>query len=211
MGDVARAGRTVILVSHQLTPIRMLCQRVAWLDGGSIRDLGSTANVVNLYEANARIAETMDETSRQAGPAQFLRWEIGGRNSEQRNVLDSDSETCFKFVLKVNEDLNNVHHGIVLYNQDREIIWGNSIDGLNLKRGLHELVCNLPYLPLKPGVYNWRVSIYDNGERVDDWDCLPPMFVATVPQTHKQDEFAGILNIPSVFTNRRVENRIEAI
>src|SRR5271156_1858691 len=36
MGDIARAGRTVILVSHQLNQIRRLCHRVAWVDGGQI-------------------------------------------------------------------------------------------------------------------------------------------------------------------------------
>ena len=34
MGDVARAGRTVILVSHQINQIRRLCHRVIWVDDG---------------------------------------------------------------------------------------------------------------------------------------------------------------------------------
>src|SRR5579862_9316936 len=37
MGDVARAGRTVVLVSHQMNQMRRLCERVVWVDGGSIR------------------------------------------------------------------------------------------------------------------------------------------------------------------------------
>jgi lipopolysaccharide transport system ATP-binding protein len=205
MGDVARAGRTIILVSHQLTPIRVLCQRVAWLDGGAIRELGATNIVVNQYESNARITAPSN-ISRNEGRAQFLSWEIDGTDSEQRNVLELDSGVRFKFMVRVNEGLNNIHHGLALYNQDREVVWGNSIEGLNLEPGVHELVCALPFLPLRPGVYSWRVSIYDNGERVDDWDCVPPMFVSTTPQTHKRDEFAGILNIPSVFTSHRVGN-----
>src|SRR3984893_4850400 len=34
MGDVARAGRTVVLVSHQLNQIRRLCQRALWMENG---------------------------------------------------------------------------------------------------------------------------------------------------------------------------------
>ena len=37
MGDVARTGRTIVFVSHQMTQIRRLCQHVLWLDGGEIR------------------------------------------------------------------------------------------------------------------------------------------------------------------------------
>ena len=40
MGDVAHAGRTVILVTHQLNQIRRLCHRVVWLDGGELRRTG---------------------------------------------------------------------------------------------------------------------------------------------------------------------------
>src|SRR5437660_8971837 len=50
MGDVARAGRTVVLVSHQLNQIRRLCQRVLWIDAGSIRMNGSPHEVVSAYE-----------------------------------------------------------------------------------------------------------------------------------------------------------------
>src|ERR1700676_5568593 len=40
MGEVAKGGRTVVLVSHQLNQIRRLCQRVTWGDGGPLRRPG---------------------------------------------------------------------------------------------------------------------------------------------------------------------------
>src|SRR5437879_4376666 len=36
MGDVARAGRTVVLVTHQMNQIRRLCYRVVWINDGKI-------------------------------------------------------------------------------------------------------------------------------------------------------------------------------
>src|SRR5207245_9076793 len=51
MGDVARAGRTVVLVSHQLNQIRRLCHRVVWIDDGSVRQDGPTHEVVAAYES----------------------------------------------------------------------------------------------------------------------------------------------------------------
>src|SRR6266403_617737 len=51
MGDVARAGRTVVLVSHQLNQIRRLCHRVVWIDAGQIRQNGDTHKVVSAYES----------------------------------------------------------------------------------------------------------------------------------------------------------------
>src|ERR1700730_575869 len=34
MGDVAKTGRTIIFVSHNLTALRRMCTRALWLDGG---------------------------------------------------------------------------------------------------------------------------------------------------------------------------------
>src|SRR6202012_2897102 len=78
MGDVARAGRTVVLVSHQMNQMRRLCDRVAWVDGGTIRMIGGAHEVVSAYESAMFAGERSEGLQRGAGTkAQFLRWEIG--------------------------------------------------------------------------------------------------------------------------------------
>src|SRR6202040_2348380 len=76
MGDVARAGRTIVLVSHQMNQIRRLCQRVAWIDGGSVRMTGGAHDVVSAYESAMRSREPDSVGRKPAGgtSAQFLRW-----------------------------------------------------------------------------------------------------------------------------------------
>ena len=49
MGEVAKEGRTVIFVSHNMTAIRNLCQRVYWFDNGEIIETGETGQVVLDY------------------------------------------------------------------------------------------------------------------------------------------------------------------
>lgn len=50
MGNVARAGRTVLFVSHKMGSIKNLCKDVYWLDGGRLKDSGAADDVVNKYE-----------------------------------------------------------------------------------------------------------------------------------------------------------------
>ena len=38
MGEVAKQGRTVLFVSHNLTAVKSLCRRTFWLDKGEIVD-----------------------------------------------------------------------------------------------------------------------------------------------------------------------------
>lgn len=45
-------GRTVILVSHSYSQIREMCQQVAWMHGGTLRQLGPTDEVLTAYKAS---------------------------------------------------------------------------------------------------------------------------------------------------------------
>lgn len=49
MGDVAHAGRTVILVSHNLTAVSSMCSSAIWIDQGRIVEQGSAPAVVRSY------------------------------------------------------------------------------------------------------------------------------------------------------------------
>jgi lipopolysaccharide transport system ATP-binding protein len=49
MGDVAKTGRTIVFVSHNMTAMRRLASRAIWLEGGQIADTGPAANVIDHY------------------------------------------------------------------------------------------------------------------------------------------------------------------
>ncbi len=49
MNSVAREGRTVLFVSHNMQAISGLCGEVLWLDGGRMHRLGETREVVEQY------------------------------------------------------------------------------------------------------------------------------------------------------------------
>src|SRR5947199_5773118 len=47
MSDVAKQGRTVLFVSHNMVAVRSLCRRVLWLEGGQIVESGQSGSVVS--------------------------------------------------------------------------------------------------------------------------------------------------------------------
>jgi lipopolysaccharide transport system ATP-binding protein len=53
MGDVARAGRTIVLVSHQMVAINALCSRCVILNSGSVEFDGPTPEATARYYAGA--------------------------------------------------------------------------------------------------------------------------------------------------------------
>jgi hypothetical protein len=58
---------------------------------------------------------------------------------------------------------------------------------------------SFPSIPLRPGAYQWQVSLWEGGDMLDTWDCIPEMTIATEVLQHYMDEWNGILNLPSRF------------
>ena len=47
--ELIRSNRTVLLASHNLLTLRELCDRVVWIDNGSVRAAGATGEVLDRY------------------------------------------------------------------------------------------------------------------------------------------------------------------
>jgi lipopolysaccharide transport system ATP-binding protein len=67
MSSVARTGRTVLFVSHNMQAVRQLCQRALWLKDGKVVADGPSGEVVDAYlreapetESQAELAKTID-------------------------------------------------------------------------------------------------------------------------------------------------------
>jgi len=202
MGDVARAGRTVVLVSHQLNQIRRLCHRVVWIDAGQTRMDGSAHEVLAAYESAMFAGDRSSGLQRRSSArAQFVRWEIAEPRTGQLHVLSTLGPVTVSFVVELAQTVTNGEHGAALFNSERQLMWARAAQNLTLTPGVHVFSHSFPSLPLRPGAYQWEVSLWDEGEMLDLWDCTPEMVIATEVHQHYMDEWNGILNLPSQFSH----------
>jgi len=202
MGDVARAGRTVVLVSHQLNQIRRLCHRVIWIDDGSVRQNGPTHEVVSAYESAMARGEPNGHSQDRGvdGKCRFVRWELAEPGSgSSPHLLTTLGPVTVKFTVEIKEAIRKGHHGIALFNNDQQLIWAADFGSLELGVGNHDLCHTFPMLPLKPGPYLWLVSLFELNEMLGLWNGVPEMVVATESYQHPSDEWCGVLNIPAEF------------
>jgi homopolymeric O-antigen transport system ATP-binding protein len=199
MDKVARAGRTIFFVSHQMNQIRRLCSRVLWIDSGRLLMDGATAEVVSAYETAMSQGDLQrsSEASGRGGGTRFVKWHFAGaREDENPNRLESLEEVTVRFDLRLDAAVQRGHHGVALFTTNRELLWAKAMDGLRLQPGLHTISYTFPCLPLRPGPYFWQVSLWEEGKLLDSWDCLPEMIVATPNLQHTRDEWNGVLNLP---------------
>jgi lipopolysaccharide transport system ATP-binding protein len=207
MGDAARAGRTVVLVSHQMNQIRRLCTRAVWMDGGSVCKDGNSGEVLAAYETAMFATDLRANGSRKmAARAKFLQWAIEPAAEVERHKLTTAGEFRVVFTLEVTKPVRNAEHGIALYNAERQLMWGWAVPGLNLEAGVHTFSHKFPALPLRPGSYQWQVKLYDDNELFDSWDCNPEMVIDTEQHQHYLDEWNGVLNIPASFSHAAADS-----
>ncbi len=207
MSEVAQGGRTILFVSHQLNQIRRLCQRVMWVDGGGIRESGPTAQVVAAYESAMSSGKWMgdERPDAQRVKARFLSWEVVEPRAELPNLLNSSGPLTVRFSMQVNEPVHIGHHGVALFNNEGQLMWAWATNNVELAVGTHEFCYTFPMLPLRPGLYNWQVSLYDEHGLVDLWYGLPEMIIATEIYQHPSDEWGGVLNVPCGFAIQQRE------
>ena len=208
MSDVARSGRTVLFVSHQLNQIRRLCQSALWLEGG-IRRSGVAAEVISSYESamSAGQASNSTRSGNENLRARFLRWEIAEPRSEQPHILGALGPVEVCFFLNVHQPILHGIHGAALFDSDNQLIWGTSQQHLQLSPGIFAFRYRFPMLPLRPGTYSWQVSLWDDHGMVDLWHSVPQMIVAMENHQHPLDEWNGVMNVPSEFTAESADGR----
>jgi lipopolysaccharide transport system ATP-binding protein len=196
MEEVSRGGRTVIFVSHQMNQMRRLCSRIVWLDGGRVRQIGPTAEVIAAYEQAMTSGEVDAARAASNGKAQFLRWEIAEPRGESPHILAALGPVRVKFTAQVNVQPKLTHLGVNLFDAENRLVWGWAMEELKLTPGANEFSLTFPMLPLRPGIYFWSIGLWDDEGCMDRWTALPAMVVATPSYQHWDDQWNGILNIP---------------
>jgi hypothetical protein len=137
--------------------------------------------------------------------ARFLKWELLEHRSAQTNLLTVTGPVTVKFLVKVVKPIKNGRHGIALFNDDNQLIWATATNSIKLEPGICTFSHNISTLPVRPGVYYWQVSLFDDNGLIDHWFSAPEMIVVTEPLGHPSDRWQGVLNLPCNFTVNQEE------
>jgi lipopolysaccharide transport system ATP-binding protein len=173
MGDVARSGRTVLFVSHNMAAVRNLCGRAVLLEQGTVVEIGEVDDVLDRYLATVdrlqgvSIGERTDRAGE--GPARAVQLRVGSDHDEGFLVcgeagwidVDLESERAVPN-LRLSVALRNERDESVL-NLDSE----TAGDPLSLSVGTTRVRCDLGSVPLMPGRYLANVYLESSGVIVD--------------------------------------------
>ena len=187
MGEVARNGRTVLLVSHNIGAIAQLCQKVLWLQNGITTDFGPAEGVCDAYLRDAADASKIDIPSENRRGTGVIRLKSFHFEDMSRKVLPVISEgQDIRIVLECesDSDYTDVDVGISLLTFDNQTFFSNysSYQGkfLSVTRGRNMFSFALPRFPFKAGRYRVGSRIVVNDCEAD-WPMYGIGVVDVVP------------------------------
>jgi lipopolysaccharide transport system ATP-binding protein len=159
MGEVAKQGRTVVFVSHNMAAVRTLCTRGIVLDRGAVSYEGDIERAIYQYFESlaAPSAATSD------GPVSFTEVRIGGRPTGSIQSCDAFTASC-RFSLQAPLPSFRILCAIQSVNGDALAVaplHHHEFRHLN-EEGVHELHASFPPLWLRPGVYSLHFRLQAN-------------------------------------------------
>ncbi len=122
MGDVARTGRTVVVVSHNMLSIQGLCSTAIWLHAGKIVERGTPAQVITKYLHTSFSNQTRkcwDDVSTAPGNeevrlSEASLWPIDGMHTDPISVDDS---FIMQFAIYNRKDNARLNLNVQLFNE----------------------------------------------------------------------------------------------
>jgi lipopolysaccharide transport system ATP-binding protein len=117
MGDVARQGRTVLFVSHNMASILALCERVILLNDGTMLGNGPTQEVVREYLKSTISQEIVALDQREDrggdGSARVISFKI--ESVESGHLISSTSRMKFSLAYKSDRPLKHTRFLVTIY------------------------------------------------------------------------------------------------
>ncbi len=164
IGDVAKAGRTTLFVSHNMAAVEALCSRCLLLQGGSVVAEGAVSEVIDTYRMVApATSEAVVALANHAGrPADrpVLMTAISVQDEHGQLTTSFAPGDTVRFVVEHNRSERGISPvlGVVLKTADQApvlAIDNRIVGGYRFAKtdSAGRIACTLPDLPLVPGIY----------------------------------------------------------
>lgn len=179
MKDVAGAGRTVILVSHNMAAVQHLCERAIYLKAGKLVESGPAEKVISTYLQSAGgpvaadLAMRIDRSGN--GRVRFESFALRDSQGRELSALTCGGDAIIEIQLrkKGNETINQLNVAIGLDDElgTRVAQLSNDLTAQSfgdINSEVFTVRITVPRLPLKQGSY--RCTLFSGiGGEVSDW------------------------------------------
>jgi ABC-2 type transport system ATP-binding protein len=173
--ELREQGKTIVLVSHNLSAVHNLCDEVAWLEHGNVKSLGSARKIVDEYMGDVHVDRESD------GEHGGARWGSGEGRITRVELIDDGGDVAtrcrtgervtLRFHYDLSEPIDKPVFGMAVHTLEGQHVTGpNTRDAETVPdrlEGTGHVDLVVDRLLLLPGTYDVTASLYD-------YSCLHP-------------------------------------
>jgi lipopolysaccharide transport system ATP-binding protein len=178
MDQAAQSGRTVLLVSHNMTAVESLCSRCVWLDAGALRLNAETDNALNAYREHYLVtSQATQPLSSHIGRMKGLvpvmtTASLMGADGRPTTTVLAGSRLSVQVAFDWQRAPMRPVLGVVIKTAARAPVFGvdnRTIGGFRLPLGTghRTIICHFDELPLMPGRYLIDLYLGDESRTAD--------------------------------------------
>jgi lipopolysaccharide transport system ATP-binding protein len=174
MGAVAREGRTIVFVSHNLVAIEELCTSALWLDGGRTVELGRATEVVEHYNASfaAPVSGSFEPQAVSGdGTVDLLSYSVSNAAGDSLPLPITGEDIVIDVRMDVKSTIQRPAAGINIWSPSGVLLTSINTDHLGvslspLEAGERTISIRLKDVPLLPGPHRLGFWVYAPGGHV---------------------------------------------
>ena len=167
LGEVAKEGRTILFVSHNMTALQSLCQRALWVDKGQVKEIGKAGTVVSHYLqtcSDSVLEQRWEEPATAPGNDKVRLHRvriIPKMPSSQGDTLQITVNTPIRLECEYWNFIPKAHlnFSLVLYSLGRVCVFNSIAESVSLPAGLISGCCQIPAGLLNSETYSIRLLI----------------------------------------------------
>jgi lipopolysaccharide transport system ATP-binding protein len=164
MGSVAKEGRTVLFVSHNLGAITQLCGRVVQLEKGRLKRVGPSFEVVNTYLASlfgteVKSSWSMESSQLNDSEVRFTSARLLSSDGRPQSVVNFNDSLVVEIAYDVIVPIRDLSVTFHLYDSMNNIVFESmdtdlpELRGCVRETGGYRATTAIPPCLLKPGRY----------------------------------------------------------
>jgi lipopolysaccharide transport system ATP-binding protein len=211
MADVARGGRTVLFVSHNMSAVRQFCPTSVWLDAGQVRAVGATNGIVESYLVSAAGERSGGERAfpeSAAKRAQVERLRLLNPRGEVADTFECSQSIEIELMFRVRRPTTGMYCWADLTKTDGVLVWMSDSDDSKpnpletLAPGLHRIGITIPAYSVGPGNYVLTLNFTGFQGTAEPIDSLPNVCSLRIEDltTVRGNDRPGFLCAPARWT-----------
>ena len=166
--ELRNQGKTIVLVSHSMTSVHNLCDKVAWLDHGQVKMLDSARKVVDEYTGTVQVDRKVDGDGSRwgSGEGRIEAVELLGPDGMPSTMTRTGDRVTVRLHYELDEPIDQPVFGVMIQTIDGTHVTGpNSRDiGWPVERleGRGHVDLCIDRFLIVPGTYDLSAALYDH-------------------------------------------------